>query len=321
MEKIWIIGAGGIAMEYVKVLKALHKDFLVIGRGKDSAKRFEETTGVTPILGGLEKFLQTNPAKPKKVINCVRASDLGKTNILLMKYGVESILSEKPGFYPEEIDDITNVLNETNTHVYIAYNRRFYASVLNAEKIIKEDGGLLSINFEFTEWKHVFDSFPDRLRVELNNLFIGNSSHVVDLAFFLGGEPLEMSCYQNGTVGWHTPANFAGAGLTKKGVLFNYCANWNAPGRWAVELLTAKHRIYLRPMEQLQMQDIATVKVYPVDIDDYLDKEFKPGFYLETKAFIEGNYTRLCTMEQQVEHVNFIYNKMLGNNESTMYRR
>lgn len=312
MEKIWIIGAGGIAIEYAKVLKALHQDFLVIGRGNVSAKKFEEITGIKPVLGGFEQFLQTNPDKPEKVINCVRASDLGKTNILLMKYGAKRILSEKPGFYPEEIDDIANVSNETKAQVYIAYNRRYYASVLNAEKIIKEDGGLLSFNFEFTEWKHVFDSFPESLNVELNNLFIGNSSHVVDLAFFLGGEPQEMSCYQSGTVGWHTPANFSGAGITNKGILFNYSANWNAPGRWAVELLTAKHRIYLKPMEQLQLQDIATVKVYPFEIDDHLDKDFKPGFYLETKAFLEEDYTRLCTLEQQIGHVKNIYNKMLG---------
>ena len=312
MANIWIIGAGGIAIEYAKVLKDLGKEFLVIGRGEKSAKRFKEETGVEPILGGLGSFLQTKPKVPKKAINCVRASDLGQTNIMLMNYGVNIILSEKPGFYPNETKEIAKVAKETRSQIYIAYNRRFYSSVLKAEEIIKEDDGLLSFNFEFTEWKHIFDSFPESLNVELNNLFIGNSSHVVDLAFFLGGEPQEMSCYQNGTVGWHTPANFSGAGVTTKGLLFNYSANWNAPGRWAVELLTAKHRIYLKPMEQLQLQDKGSVKVYPVEIDDHLDKEFKPGFYLETKAFLEGETERLCSLEQQCTHVVNIYNKILG---------
>lgn len=313
MEKIWIIGAGGIAIEYAKVLKALGKEFLVIGRGETSAHKFREVIGVNPILGGLENFLQTAPNMPSKVINCVRASDLALVNIMLMNYGVKNILSEKPGFYPKDMSSILDTAKRTNSKVFIAYNRRFYSSVLKAEEIIKEDGGLLSFNFEFTEWKHIFDKMPESVIEELNNLFIGNSSHVVDLAFFLGGEPKEMSCYSNGTVGWHTPANFTGAGITDKGFLFNYCANWNAPGRWAVELLTAKHRIYLKPMEQLQLQDIATVKVYPVEIDDHLDKEFKPGYYLETKAFLENDYSRICTLGQQIEHVNSIYNKILCN--------
>jgi predicted dehydrogenase len=312
MERIWIIGAGGIAIEYAKVLKALGKDFIVIGRGEESARKFEDATGAKPIIGGLESFLATSPDVPAKAINCVRAQDLGKTNIRLMQYGLPCVLTEKPGFYPFEMEEVEKEYRKSGSRFYIAYNRRFYASVLAAEKVIEEDGGLLSFNFEFTEWKHIFDRLPESVALELHNLFVGNSSHVVDLAFFLGGEPKEITCFSNGTVGWHTPANFAGAGVTKNGVLFNYCANWNAPGRWAVELLTAKHRIYLKPMEQLQLQDIATVKVYPVEIDDYLDKEFKPGFYLETKAFIEGDYSRLCSLEQQVEHIKTIYNKMLG---------
>ena len=65
-------------------------------------------------------------------------------------------------------------------------------------------------------------------------------------------------------------------------------------------------------MEQLQRQDKGSVKVYPVEIDDHLDKEFKPGFYLETKAFLEGDTSRLCSIQQQLEHVWMIYNKILG---------
>lgn len=314
MDKIWIVGAGGIAIEYAKVLKALNREFIVIGRGPESAEKFRDAIGVEPIIGGLEKYLLERPAAADYVINCVRASDLCKTNILLMKYGIKNILSEKPCFYPQELDDISKAAEEYKSRLFVAYNRRFYASVLRAEEIIKEDGGLLSFNFEFTEWKHIFDQMKNPAIKELNNLFVGNSSHVVDLAFFLGGEPKEIVCFQNGTVGWHTPANFAGAGITKEGVLFNYCANWNAPGRWAVELLTEKHRLYLKPMEQLQQQDKGSVKIYPLEIDDYLDKEYKPGFFLETKAFLEGDATRLCTLEQQLSHMNEIYSKILGVN-------
>lgn len=312
MKKIWIVGAGGIAIEYAKVLKALGKDFIVIGRGENRAKKFEEAIGVAPITGGLEAFLQTSPTIPEKVINCVRAFELGKTNILLANYGIKCILSEKPGLLPTETEEVAKEVQKNGTTIYVAYNRRFYSSVIAAEKVIEEDGGLLSFNFEFTEWAHVIESNTVVPMIEKSNLFITNSSHVVDLAFFLGGEPKEMSCCQNGTVGWHSPSNFVGSGITDKGTLFSYNANWNAPGRWAVELLTAKHRIYLKPMEQLQLQDKGSVKVFPVEIDDHLDKEFKPGFYLETKAFMEGDTSRLCTLEQQIEHVENIYNKILG---------
>ena len=121
-----------------------------------------------------------------------------------------------------------------------------------------------------------------------------------------------MSSYTSGELSWHKPSCFVGAGVTNKGILFNYQANWDAPGRWAVEFQTPLHRIYLKPMEQLQLQDKGSVKVYPAEIDDQLDKDFKPGFYLETKAFLDDDYSRLCSLEQQEEHLNSIYLKILG---------
>ena len=64
-------------------------------------------------------------------------------------------------------------------------------------------------------------------------------------------------------------------------------------------------------MEQLQLQDKGSVKVYPVEIDDNLEKNFKPGFYLETKAFVECDNTRLCSINDLFEHLKMIYKQML----------
>lgn len=309
---IWIIGAGVIAREYAKVLKSLRKEFICIGRGIESAKVFEEVTGVSPITGGLEEYLASYPDIPEAAIVATNLGSLSGNTISLLKYGVKRVLCEKPGFlYPRELEEVVRVCIEREAEVYYAYNRRFFSSTLAAEKIIEEDGGLRSFNFEFTEWGHVIAQY-NKPKSELNNWFYANSTHVVDLAFFLGGIPVEMSCYAKDETEWHKPITFAGAGRTEKDVLFNYQANWAAPGRWAVELLTSKHRIYLKPMEQLQLQDKGSVKVYSVEIEDHLDREFKPGFYLEIKSFLEGNVKRLCSLWQQISHVENIYFKILG---------
>lgn len=312
MANIWIIGAGGIAIEYSKVLKALNKDFITIGRGHEKAVSYYEATGVKAVEDGLDAYIQTKPNIAEYAIVAVNVEYLASTTISLMKCGVKNIFCEKPGFNdPSELEEVAKVAKETGTKVYYAYNRRFFASVLKAEEIIKEDGGLTSMNFEFTEWGHVIANTEHPAAVK-KNWMTANSSHVIDLAFFEGGAPKQMNSFCSGELSWHKPSNFAGAGITEKGVLFNYQANWDAPGRWAVELLTSQHRIYLKPMEQLQLQDKGSVKVYPVDIDDHLDKEFKPGFYLETKAFLEGDTERLCSIGQQCTHVINIYNKILG---------
>ncbi len=312
MDNIWLIGAGNIGIEYAKVLKALNKEFITIGRGHAKAISFKEATGNEVIEGGLDNYLQTNPKVADYAIVAVNVQYLASTTIALINYGIKNIFCEKPGFNdPSELDEVAVVAKKAGAKVYYAYNRRFFASVLEAEKIIEKDGGMTSMNFEFTEWGHVIENSEHPAEVKRNWL-TANSSHVIDLAFFEGGHPSIMNSYTSGKLSWHEPSCFVGAGVTDNGVLFNYQANWNAPGRWAVEFQTPLHRIYLKPMEQLQLQDKGSVKVYQVEIDDHLDKEFKPGFYLETKAFLEGDYSRLCSLEEQVKNESDIYCRVLG---------
>lgn len=307
---IWIIGAGTIAQEYGKVLSSLGYDYMVIGRGEQSAAKYKEITGKDVVTGGLEAYLSTNPKPADKAIVATNLNALSENTIQLIKYGVKEIFCEKPGFlYPEECATVLEAAKEKNAHVYLAYNRRFFASVIKAKEIIEEDGGVKSFNFEFTEWGHVIQNL-DKPKGDLENWMYANSTHVIDLAFFFGGNPTQMNCVTAGELTWHKPAIFAGSGITDKGAIFSYQANWAAPGRWVVEILTSKHRLYFKPMEQLQIQNIGSVAVNPVQIDDHLDKDFKPGFYLETKAFIEGDYSSLCSIEEQYNHVQHIYNKI-----------
>lgn len=308
--KIWIIGAGTIAQEYGKVLSALGQEYTVIGRGEQSAVKFKEITGKDVITGGLETFLSSNPTPADKAIIATNLSALSSNTINLIRYGVKEIFCEKPGFlYPEECNDVVNAAKTKGAKVFLAYNRRFFSSVLKAEEIIKEDGGVKSFNFEFTEWGHVIEA-ANKPKEDLENWMYANSTHVIDLAFFLGGSPIQMNCVSKGELTWHKPAIFAGSGVTDKGALFCYQANWAAPGRWSVEMLTSKHRLILRPMEQLQIQNIGSVAINHVEVDDHLDKEFKPGFYLETLAFMKGNFSRLCSIEDQSLNVERIYAKI-----------
>lgn len=304
-KDIWIIGAGTIAKEYAKVLDSLKKEYLVIGRSEKKASEFEKETGHKVITGGLEEYIKNIVPEeiPSYAIVAVDIPQLTFVIETLLQLHVPYILVEKPGFATvEELNNLYNLSNISRSRVLIAYNRRFYASVIEAEKIIAKDEGLESFHFEFTEWVKTVIAVK-RPEVVLSNWFYANSSHVIDLAFFLGGFPKKLSSYTSGSFDWHRHAIFVGAGETEKNVLFSYCANWNAPGRWGVELLTSKHRLYLKPMETLQIQNLNSVAVNQVEIDDHLDKEFKPGFYLQTKAFIENDFSRFCTLKEQAEHI------------------
>lgn len=315
---IWLIGVGAMGREYAKVLAALNCEYTAVGRGESSAVAFEAATGHTVVREGLEAFLSSSPALPEAAIVAVGIDQLAGAAEALMKYGVRKILLEKPGVGSlHEIDTLYRQAQQTDSTVVLAYNRRFYSSTFKAEEIIAQDGGVVSFNFEFTEWTHTID--PNQYsQVACRHWLLGNSSHVIDTAFFLGGEPKELSCYTAGAgkLDWHPNATiFAGAGITERGALFNYGAAWQSPGRWVIEILTRKHRLYFKPMETLQIQEIGSVAVNPVEIDNRLDIDFKPGFYLQTQAFLAGDYTRFCTVAQQKDHIERYYKAMSGYTE------
>jgi len=298
--KVWLIGTGIMSAEYLKVLKAQNVDFQVIGRSESSSRKFEMENCVSVVSGGLSEFLKTSPQVPTHAIVSVGVEDLAAVSLALINYGVKGVLVEKPaGLSLEEIDSVCCAEKENKAFVYVAYNRRFYSSVIKAEEIIKEDGGVSSFTFEFTELSHIVSNLENPRDVK-ERWFLANSTHVVDLAFYLGGKPEDLSCYTSGSSDWHPSATvFAGAGRSVRGALFSYRANWEAPGRWGVEILTHKHRLIFSPMERLQVQKIKSFDIDFVELDDGLDKSFKPGIFRQVDDFLNSKKDRFCSIEEQ----------------------
>lgn len=299
---ILLVGSGPMAIEYAKVFKSQGIALVTVGRGKSSAERFTAETGLPVFLGGIDAWL-ADPSNqlPDRAVVAVGEKWIGVTAKTLLGRGIRHLLLEKPGGH--DADDIRSVYEmavEKRAAVYVGYNRRFYASVEAAKKLIAEDGGVTSFNFEFTEWGHVISAIEKEEGVK-EQWFLSNSTHVIDLAFYLGGSPTEMASYSQGGLDWHPTASvFAGAGRSASGAVFSYQANWESPGRWGVEVLTRKHRLIFRPLEKLQIQKIGSVAIEMMEIEDSLDKDFKPGLYKQVEAFVEGRADLLPTISDQV---------------------
>ena len=311
--RILLVGAGNMGKEYGKVLNALNISYSVVCRSEESAIKFNEEIGVMPIFGGLKNYLNGNNEIPDAAILAVNVEFLSSTVIELINWGVKEILVEKPaGLNRDEISEVYEASERADANVYVAYNRRFYASTQKALEIIEEDGGVSSFNFEFTEWAFQIEKTSHAPEVK-EEWLLANSTHVIDLAFFLGGYPKEMCSFNSGSLDWHSRASkYAGAGISDKGIPFSYQANWDAPGRWAVEILTDEHRLYFRPMEKLAIQNKGSVVVEDVEIDDQLDIDFKPGLYKQVEAFLyDKNDDKLLTIGEQLCHMSF-YEKIDG---------
>ncbi len=311
---VLLVGSGPMAVAYAKVLQAMDIPFVNIGRGQASADNFEKETRVKPVIGGVDGYLANNQLAPNTVAFLATNTEGLMHNMLkLLEAGADKILVEKPAAISvEELLANEENLKPYNHKVFVAYNRRFYSSVIEAEKMIEEDGGLQSMLFEFTEWAHVIEPLKKAPGIK-ENWFFANSTHVVDLAFYLAGSPAEMSCYSKaGSLTWHSKTNFAGAGITEKGVLFSYLSNWESAGRWALELLTSKRRIYLKPLEGINVQLKGSVQTTPHEFDNALDTAFKPGIYKQVEAFLNGDDKKLLDIEGHIVNTKNIYSTILS---------
>lgn len=314
MHDIVLIGAGKMAQAYAKVLDAKGLRFTVVGRGQESATAFEDATGIPAITGGLDSYLaSTSHSIAPVAIVALPVADLSMACMALIKAGTQRILVEKPaGLNLTELETLNALAEEHGAEVRVALNRRFLASTLEVEKRAQEDGGISSFTFEFTEWGNVISQTKHPAHVK-DNWFLANSLHVVDLAFHLGGKPCDLFATSMGELDWHPRASrFSGAGRTHAGAVFSYHADWAAPGRWGVEIMTPKHRFILRPLEQVQVQELNKIAIETAEIDDTLDQKFKPGLYLMVEAFIDSiNLDRLPTISEHCQNTKEIYTLML----------
>lgn len=295
---------------YAAVLMARKIQTVAVGRSKESAARFAVETGIETHAGGVTAWGQQNPS-PARAIIAVPVEMLARVALEVIAIGCKEILLEKPGgLTRHELEDLEHAAQAANARIYIAYNRRFLASTLRAKQYIKEDGGAVSFSFEFNERLSQRATLQERGIAEkvVQSWFIANSTHVADLAFYMGGTPHSLK----GLIGtgplWNPhPTLFSGAGITKEKVPFSYWSNWEEAGPWSVEVQTPIRKILLSPLETLRIETAAGQQ--EVVLDDLLDKNFKPGLYAEVEAFFTSNVD-LPTLSEHLENFSW-FEKMV----------
>jgi hypothetical protein len=174
---------------------------------------------------------------------------------------------------------------------------------VKAAEIIKKDGGVKSFTFDFTERSYSIESLNKAPGVK-ENWFLQNSSHVIDLAFYLCGWPDKINTLRAGKLIWHPASIYVGAGVSSKGAPFSYHANWLSAGRWGIEIMTAKSKLILRPIEKLFIQKFGSMEVQELKLNDGMDVKFKPGLYLEIKSFLSDR-KNLFKINDQLKHLRY----------------
>ena len=300
-----LIGTGRMARAYAPVLAAHTVGIIAVGRSKEGSAQFQKDTGIDTTSGGITRWRKTASSIPTHAI--VAVDDAASPHVAqeLIDIGVTHILLEKPGALSrKELLDLQKKAQKSGAAVHIGYNRRFLASVQKAQEIIKADGGVISFHFEFNERT----TQPERIAAmnipekTVEHWFVANSTHVVDLALFLAGNPLALSGFTAKGPLWATQDHatlFTGAGITDRDVPFSYYANWEIDGPWLVEIQTSKRKLILNPLEKLTAEKDGTID--EVAYDNSLDTKFRPGLYREVESFF-NDLRDLKTLDEQIQH-------------------
>lgn len=311
MDDVLVVGAGPMASAYIRVLRALGIDPVVVGRSESSASRLRSKLHIRVQTGGLSKFLDHAPA-PERAILALPVEELAASAKLLALAGTKNILIEKPGaLNTDELSELIAALSVTHTKAWVAYNRRFLESTQTARRLILQDGGVTSFRFDFSERVDDVKQSPASSRVK-EAWVVANSSHVIDLAFYLCGMPKEIASWTGGRLSWHKSGDrFVGAGIAASGAPFSYRSDWSSPGRWSLEIGTAHRRLLLSPLETLQQMLHGSWQFEVVNTENSDEEAFKPGLFKQTQAFVENETSELCSVPEQQIRMS-LYERIAG---------
>ena len=305
---VLIVGAG--IMGRAHALAGRHLGYHVTGlsRSQGTADAFTQVTGFACRFSGLAATPEVHTADLAVV--SVNVDQLLPVSLALLAQGARRLLVEKPaGLDISGVSSLADAAEAAGATVHVAYNRRFYPSVRTAAAMVAEDGGATSLRFDFTERSDVIATLTHPPVVKAA-WFLANSTHVVDLAFHLGGWPETLQAQVDGALPWHpTGSRFAGHGRTETGASFSYHADWDAPGRWSVEVRTRRRRLVLEPLEELRVQAAGTFTLAPVDLTQ-TPAGLKPGVVEQLRAAVEGEPGPLVGIAEHAMHMRRVYAPM-----------
>ena len=280
--RVGVIGAGYIATEHLKVLKA-QKDVTLAGifsRTRTRAEELAGTFGQLTVYDTLEKLIHEGGINALLVL--VSADQIYSVVKDACCFGVPLFIEKPPGLSPEETRELADLAEDHSVINMVGFNRRYYSVFHKGLEIVKAHGALLGVAIEGHErfWK-IADQVSPSVR---DNWIYANSTHTIDHLRFFGGEPTEVHSLTHSHI--ETGGDqFSATMRFDSGALGNYSSHWYSPGGWAVRLFGEGVTVEFKPLEKASWFDTEFQRhdILP----DEVDLGFKPGFFAQMEAFVQ----------------------------------
>lgn len=299
---VLIVGTGAMGAAHAQAIEHLGKLPEVVGRSEPSAARFSSRFGLPAQGIGLEKYFAAGNL-PSHAIVAVPILELSGVTTKLLEAGVQHILVEKPGALSSAaLTLLMNSASSSGANVWVAYNRRFLESTSHLLVLLEEFGGPTRLECEFNERLGELRELGHPPAV-LERWLLANSSHVLDLAIFLGGFPTILSNFPRGRLPWHPSASkFNASGKTENGCEVIFRADWDQEGSWSLRISAGGRTYEMRPLEELHElvpENLERKKLYSSTPEEHI----KPGLIEQARHFFSSDTTRLCSLRDQIRNM------------------
>lgn len=262
--KVCIVGAGYMAKEYCKVLNFLKIPISgIYSRTFKKAELLKKKFLIETNFKNLEDMLKKSEST--HVVIAVSEINTLKICKTVSKYNL-NLLIEKPCGYNYKQSKIIHKFFKNKKNVFLALNRRFFNSTVEAKKLLKtqEKRQILVLDQQAPNKNR-----PKKIQ---DNWMYANSIHLIDYIYnFCRGEIKKIT--KNTSIKGVKNINI----VFSSGDVATYKAFWNMPGPWGVMINTKKTYIKLMPLETLEYRRM-TKRITNISKEKiYDEKNFKPG--------------------------------------------
>jgi predicted dehydrogenase len=286
------VGAGYMAREHIRAFHGLPDVRLagIFSRTKDRAAGLAAEFSIPHVCDSVADLYTRTEAE--LVVVTVRELAMKAVAAECFRYSWIALLEKPAGYNLPDAEAILAGARASGSRVFVALNRRSYASTRLALDVIGGGGGssrLIVVNDQQDIAAAAQSGQPPEV---VRNYMFANSIHVIDyLRVFGRGAARKVVVI--------SPWNPERPGFVVAGVEFDsgdtgvYQGTWDGPGPWAVSVSDSQRRVEMRPLESLTVQMRGERRAVPQELGD-VDTQFKPGLRVQAMNVVAAARTRTC---------------------------
>jgi predicted dehydrogenase len=312
-NKIAIIGAGGMADEYLKALSKLNNIRIVgiCNRTKQKSLKLKKKYRIEKVFNDINQMYKQT--KPDGVIVALSPDILKKKIKEIFSLNAKYLIEKPVGLNLKESNYINNISKEKKINAYVALNRRYYSSTKYLLKKIKHNKNIKRIVEVEDQEDQLLNKAIFSKKILDNYMFV-NSIHLIDyFNLFCRGDINKIVRVKK----WENRKKdiFTSYLHYNSGDLGIYRAVWNMPGPWSVKVYSKSGYYKLSPIEKIFYRKNNSRVDEKIDINYKNDEIFKPGIKLQLDDFLnvindkKNNLPTLDVSNKLMSLINKIYKK------------